>query len=81
MAQVVNHIEYAMMYLIPMEEDFTPVHPELAEYLTVILKGLDSCIDVIKAFCTKAWGFYPKDWESWRNERKPKEDTVNDNPN
>jgi len=77
-AQAALSIEEGMIYLIRIEEKFTPVHPELAEYLTVTLKALDSSIEVIKSFCEKAWGYYPDNWEIWRNLSTSRKRTQHD---
>jgi len=67
-AQAVLHFNSAAENLIPLEMEFRPVHPEIADILAVTLNGITVLLDCINKFSDATWGGHPEDYETWRAE-------------
>jgi len=67
-AQAVLHLNSAAENLIPLEMEFRPVHPELADFLAQTLHGISLMLLLINEFSDRTWGGHPEDYETWRAE-------------
>jgi hypothetical protein len=64
-AQAYFHYERAMEIIVELKRIFEPVHPELAEALTVTLTASLACQEMLTKFWTEAWVQETIRWESW----------------
>lgn len=65
-AQAVNLINSAGIYISQVDDLFSPVHPELAEGLKACLGLLNCSLEVLDSFAYASWGVEHPDWEQWR---------------
>lgn len=66
-AQAHHHITVGAEDVIILEEQFRPVHPEMADYLALIVLGMTQLQEMLGQFSILAWGYKPDDYDAWRN--------------
>lgn len=69
-AQAVNDLKRGAENILYIEQQFRPVHPDMADFLCLIVNAVVVTHQMIDRFCDVAWGGHPEDYETWRNERK-----------
>lgn len=69
LATAILDLDRALAQIAEVEEEFEPVHPELAEGLTLSATLIIRSQELLKAFYAAAWGSLPGDWVVTR-ERK-----------
>jgi hypothetical protein len=74
------NLERAAEHLVLTRQSFETQHPELTEYLDVIITGTLTVQGLVKDFWVRCWGPFPEDVEKWRNtgERYRDEETPDD---
>lgn len=65
LAQARNDIDRALGKIVDLHEMFESVHPQHAELLEVIAKGLLLQRGLLERFWEISWGSLPKDWDSY----------------
>ncbi len=64
-AQARNDIDRALGKIVSMYEEFNPVHPEYAQLLEAIAKGLLFEKGLLEDFWRLAWGNLPGNWDTY----------------
>jgi hypothetical protein len=65
-AQAKNHLEQAAVFILDVQAEFEPVHPEYAELCDYVLTSIYMSMEGWDAFCLNAWGKLPKHTSDWR---------------
>lgn len=65
-AQAKNHLEQAAVFILQLQEEFKPVHPEYAELCDYVLTSIYMSMEGWDAFSLNAWGKLPKHTSDWR---------------
>lgn len=64
-AQARNDLNRALAKVVALHEEFEPVHPQHAELLEAIGKGLLFQRELLEQFWVICWGSPPNDWNSY----------------
>lgn len=65
LAQAVNHINAAATDISSLEDEFRPVHPNLANGLVAMLSLLAETLKLINVFAELAWQMKDPNWDAW----------------
>jgi hypothetical protein len=65
-AQAKNHLEQAAVFILALQEEFDPTHPDYVELCEFVLTSIYMTMEGWDAFSLHAWGNLPKHTSDWR---------------
>lgn len=75
-AQARNDIDRALGKIIILYEEFKPVHPEYAQLLEMIAKGLLLEKGLLEDFWRLAWGAAPENWDYYVGDGRDRPERI-----